>query len=276
MALKIEEISTNLEIREPGIWFSRCQSDISYPDDASSWCFEVEQYSFWFRHRSLCIGEVIKKFLPEGVIFDVGGGNGFMTMFIRNIGFDSVLVEPSVEGVRNAISRGVSPIICSTLEDAGFLPHTLPAVGLFDVLEHTADDRSFLRVIHRLLMRGGRLYVTVPSYRLLWSDEDNYAGHYRRYTMQSLRETLASTGFRIEYITSIFALLPLPIFLMRVLPYRLGLRRGVSIDREYREHRPLRGFTGAAINYIFEIELRAILNTKTIPFGSSILAVARV
>lgn len=275
MPLNIEAISTNLEIREPGVWFSRNQSSVSYPEDASSWCFEVEKFSFWFMHRSSCIGEAVKRFPPGGVIFDVGGGNGLMTKVLRNMGFESVLVEPSVRGVRNAISRGVSPIICSTLEDAGFLSHTLPAVGLFDVLEHIADERSFLAMIRRLLMKDGRIYITVPSYKLLWSDEDNYAGHYRRYTLLSLRKALVSAGFQIEYMTCIFALLPFPVFVMRALPYRLGLRRGVSVDREYREHRPLRGFTGVVINFIFEIELRAIRSAKTVPFGSSILAVAR-
>lgn len=275
MPIRIESISTNLEVRESGVWFSRNQSDISYPEEASSWCFEVEQFSFWFQHRSSCISEVVKKFPPEGVIFDVGGGNGLVTKVFRDMGYESVLVEPSVRGVRNAMSRGISPIICSKLEDAGFLPQTLPAIGLFDVIEHIADDRSFLGIVHQLLAKKGRVYITVPSYKLLWSEEDKYAGHFRRYTSSSLRRVLASAGFQIEYMTYIFAILPLPIFLMRTLPYLLGLRRDVNIDREYREHRPLMGFLGVLINYIFETELSAIRSAKAIPFGSSILAVAR-
>lgn len=275
MSLRIESISTNLEIRESGVWFSRNQSDISYPEDACSWCFEVEKFSFWFQHRSSCISEVVKKFPPEGVIFDVGGGNGLVTKVFRDMGYESVLVEPSIRGVRNAMSRGISPIICSKLEDAGFLPHTLPAISLFDVMEHIADDRSFLRMVHQLLTKKGRIYITVPSYKLLWSEEDKYAGHFRRYTLLSLQRTLVSAGFQIEYMTYIFAFLPFPIFIMRALPYRLGLRRKVSIEREYREHRPLKGFMGALLNYTFKIELSAIRGTKIIPFGSSILAVAR-
>ena len=36
---------------------------------------------FWFRHRNDCIRELVRNFQPKGKvpIFDVGGGNGFLT-----------------------------------------------------------------------------------------------------------------------------------------------------------------------------------------------------
>jgi hypothetical protein len=44
-------------------------------------CFEAEHRSFWFRHRNDCIRELVRNFQPKGKvpIFDVGGGNGFLT-----------------------------------------------------------------------------------------------------------------------------------------------------------------------------------------------------
>ena len=274
MTISIEAISTNLEMREPGIWFAKSQSSISYPEHARSWCFEVEQYSFWFRHRNRCIGAALKRFPPAGPVFDIGGGNGFVTRAIGDLGFEAVLVEPGIGGIRNAVARGLNPVICATLENAGFLPQTLPAAGMFDVIEHVADDQSFLRTVHHLLMPGGRLYITTPAYNVLWSDEDDYAGHYRRYTRHTLTRTLASAGFRIEYMTYVFAILPLPIFVLRSLPCRLGLRRGISIDQEHREHRPMEGIAGRMVELLFAAELRAICRGSSIPFGGSCLAIA--
>jgi len=272
--IQIEAISTNLEMREPGVWFARSRSGVSYPESASSWCFEVEQYSFWFRHRNRCISAVLERFPPAGAVFDIGGGNGFVTLAIRDMGYEAVLVEPSIVGVQNAVARGISPVVCATLEDAGFCPQTLPAAGMFDVVEHIADDRLFLSTMHRLLIPGGRLYITVPAYNILWSDEDDYAGHYRRYTRYTLVQALKDVGFHVEYTTYIFAMLPLPIFALRSLPCRLGLRRGINVEQERREHRQMRGIIGRLVELLFEAELHAILRGSQIPFGSSCMAVA--
>lgn len=273
--ISIEDISINLEMREPGVWFAKSQSRISYPDDASTWCFEVEQQSFWFRHRNRCILTALKRFPPAGPLFDIGGGNGFVTKAIVDSGFDAVLVEPGIGGIRNAVARGLNPVICATLEDAGFRSQTLPAVGIFDVLEHIANEQSFLRTIHHLCIPGGRLYITTPAYSMLWSDEDNYAGHYRRYTKRKLMHALIKAGFCIEYMTYIFIILPFPIFLMRSVPYYLGLRRGIKIEREYREHRPMKGYPGHLMELLFLTELHAIQRGFSIPFGSSCLVIAR-
>lgn len=275
MSIAIEKISGNLEMREPDVWFARSQSNISYPAEANAWCFEVEQHSFWFRHRNQYIGAALKRFPPSGVIFDIGGGNGFVTQAMCAMGFNAILVEPGIDGIRNALQRGLRPVICSTLEDAGFYPKTIPAVGLFDVVEHIKDDVAFLTTIHRLLRPGGRLYLTTPAYRSLWSDEDDYAGHYRRYTRRMLMQALTKAGFQVEYITYVFALLPAPIFLLRTLPCRLGLRRGISIERERREHRQVGGLVGNIIEGIHKSELRAIERAISLPFGGSCLAVAR-
>lgn len=275
MAIALEAISTNLEMREPGVWFAKSQSTISYPADANCWCFEVEQHSFWFRHRNAYISAALKRFPPAGAVFDIGGGNGTVTQAIRSLGYEAILVEPGIDGIRNAVHRGLNPVVCATLEDAGFRARALPAAGLFDVLEHIADDRTFLKTIRQLLIPGGRLFLTTPAYNILWSDEDDYAGHYRRYTRRMLARALTEAGFQVEYVTHVFALLPAPIFFLRALPCRLGLRRGISIEREHREHRQAGGLAGAVIERIHRAELRAIERAMSIPFGGSCLAVAR-
>jgi 2-polyprenyl-3-methyl-5-hydroxy-6-metoxy-1,4-benzoquinol methylase len=55
------------------------------------------------------------------------------------------------------------------------------------VLEHIDDEQAFLREIRRCLAPGGRIYLSVPAGRWLWSDDDVQAGHFRRYTCASLR-----------------------------------------------------------------------------------------
>jgi SAM-dependent methyltransferase len=267
-------ISDHLEWVD-GIWFGRRKTGISFPPQGHDGCFSLEETSFWFRHRSNCIIETLRLFPPQGPVFDVGGGNGYVSRILEDNGIETVLVEPVKSGALNAKKRGLNHIICATLEDAQFKPNTLPAIGLFDVLEHIRDHRDFLETVCQLLEPGGRLYITVPAFAILWSAEDELAGHFRRWTVRSLVKQLEEAGFQVEYATYIFSLLPLPIFLFRSLPYRWGWIKKSAWQNRYREeHSPGKGLPGNLLEMIWKIELKRISKKKTIPFGSSCLVTA--
>ena len=168
---------------------------MSYPSEGNETCYLIEDESFWFRHRNHCILECMRAYPPTGAVFDVGGGNGFVSLGMQNSGYECVLVEPGVAGACNARDRGLADVICSTLEDAGFPAHSLPAIGIFDVVEHIEDEQRFLRHLRELLRPGGRIYVTAPAYRWLWSSDDDFSGHFRRYTRASLVREMNRAGF---------------------------------------------------------------------------------
>ena len=161
----IEQISTALKLGENGIWYSPENESVSYPSEGNDRCFAVEDHSFWFRHRNGCIVSAVRAFPPvnHGAIYDIGGGNGFVTRGIAEAGFDVALVEPGAEGCVNAKQRGIENVICATTATAGFRPGALPAVGLFDVIEHMEDDLAFLQSINALMQSGGHLYATVKG-----------------------------------------------------------------------------------------------------------------
>ena len=98
-------------------------------------------------------------------------------------------------------------------------------MGLFDVIEHIEDDLSFLQSIKGLMKKGGLLYATVPSYSFLWSAEDVLAGHFRRYSIEEISNVLKSAGFEVQFSSYIFRFIPLPAFLLRALPYKIGLSK---------------------------------------------------
>ena len=271
----LNSIASNLELRSDGIWYAKHHSPIAYPEDGNRFCYGVEEESFWFNHRNTFILEALRRFPPADVLFDVGGGNGFVAKAICDSGIHTILVEPGIEGIYNAKRRGIIQLICASLEDAVFFDHTLPAVGMFDVLEHIRNDHDFLSKIRRLLIPGGRLYLTVPAYRLLWSTEDDFAQHYRRYSLRELKQQLNSTGFIIEYATYIFASLPVPIFLFRTIPSQLGWRRRNDSSREKSELSPRSDTANNLLDRILRIELKILRQQKTLPFGGSCLVVAK-
>jgi SAM-dependent methyltransferase len=270
--MEIGQIAENLVFQD-GIWRSKAQSSISYPEEGNEVCFQIEDQSFWFNHRNSCIVKIVQRFPPEDLFFDVGGGNGFVSLALANAGIKTVLVEPGDKGVVNARNRGVQNIIHSTLEDAGFKDRSLPAVGMFDVLEHIQDDGKFLRTLHGLMRPNGRLYITVPAHQWLWSVVDHDSGHYRRYTTRSLNDVLTRSDFKVEYATYFFLPLVFPIYLFRTLPSRLGYRKGGGVEGcqgELSSHSPL---VNKALKHTLGIEL-SIINKRQIPLGASCIIVA--
>ena len=266
----------NIEKREGGIYFSKTASDISYPEEGNQNCFEIEQDSFWFIHRNNVIKETILNYSPDRVIFDVGGGNGFVSEALQGAGLETVLVEPGINGALNAKKRKIKNIICSTLEDAGFQESSMASVGLFDVVEHIEDDFKFMSDIFDLIEENGYLYMTVPAYKFLWSTHDIYAGHFRRYSLASAKELLIKCGFKIEYATCFFSILPFPIFFLRSIPYRLGLNNASKKHTIHKkEHSNNRGLITNIMRKIWSWDLNNIKNKKVIGFGGSCLIVAK-
>jgi SAM-dependent methyltransferase len=277
--IDLAQISRNLEQTADGEWRSKSLSTVSYPEWGNQACFDVEDSSFWFRHRNACILEAVSQYPPAGPLFDIGGGNGFVARAMQDAGLEVVLVEPGAAGIVNARRRGIQRVVHATLEDARFIPGSLPAIGLFDVVEHMEDDHKFLETIRIHLSSHGRIYLTVPAYQALWSEADVVAGHYRRYSRRVLRELLERVGFEVELATGFFRFLPPAILAMRVIPYRLGwktLPEAQDVDTKMvRQHQVKNGLVGRTLSWIQQREVTGIRERRENKFGASWLAVAR-
>ena len=267
-------LASNLVQGDHGCWFSNVSEQVSYPSKGNEACFSVEDDSFWFQHRNRFISHVVQSYPPGGPLFDVGGGNGYVAAGLAAQGLDVVLVEPGRIGAENARKRGLRYVISATLESAGFMPGSISAVGLFDVLEHVDGDVAFLRMLHSLLVPDGKLYLTVPAHEWLWSAEDDAAGHVRRYTLNSLMAKLQLAGFSVDFKSYMFAFLPVPLLFFRTLPSRLGLRRPLEEERMRQDH-VRTGWGRVLVQKCLNAELRLVHGGRTIPWGTSCIVAAR-
>lgn len=263
-----------LVLHPDGYWIGSQSETIAYPDTGNRHCFAVEDESFWFRHRNAVIVTVLQRFPPGGAIVDVGAGNGFVSLAMRQAGFQTITVEPGPTGAANAVSRGLPAVICSTFEGAGFASGSVDAIGTFDVLEHVEDDEALLRSFAAALRPAGRLFMTVPAFPVLWSRDDEYAQHFRRYTITSVSTKLRRSGFRVLWATYFFACLPPFIFAVRTVPSWLGLRSHTTPRLVEREHVVKRRVAASMLNALLSFELRRLRSGRGLAIGGSCLLVA--
>ena len=272
--LDLVMLAAGLERRAPGIWFGRRQGEVSYPEQGNAACFAVEDRSFWFAHRNRCILSLVRRFPPDGVFLDIGGGNGYVAKGLMDAGITCILLEPGIDGALAAHARGVDPVICATLEEADLPQTSIAAAGMFDVLEHIEDDGAALRRVHALLRPGGRLFVTVPAHPVLYSAEDRGAGHFRRYAASGLARVLEASGFGVEFVSYMFSPLPPIIFLLRTLPSWFGSGGRTGPEQDAAEHSP-DGMIARVVDRILISECARIAAARTLPFGGSCICVAR-
>ncbi|HEY7435539.1 MAG TPA: class I SAM-dependent methyltransferase [Methylomirabilota bacterium] len=228
---------------------------------------EEDRAHWWFRGRRAVILAEMARRLPASPVrvAELGCGSGGM---LEALGRFGTVVGVEMDPVLRAHARARGLDV-----RAGALPDAIPletgrwdAVCLFDVLAHVDDEAGALAACRRLLVPGGRLFVTVPAYAWLWSRHDELLGHRRRYTAGALRGVAERAGFAVERLTYFNTLLAPPIMAVRLA--RAVLRRpGHDLDRPA----PL---INRALAACFAAEAR-LLGWVSPPFGISILLAAR-
>jgi len=98
----VDIISINNLSEDNGIYFAKTTKKVHYPDEGHNECLQIEDESFWFKHRNNIIFELIKKHPSENLILDVGGGNDYVTKAIQEIGIECYFIEPDIQGAINA------------------------------------------------------------------------------------------------------------------------------------------------------------------------------
>lgn len=261
-----------IQLDSNNIWRSNSDKDISYPDEGNNNSLQIEETSFWFKHRNEIIREVFGHHYSGGDIVDIGGGNGFQAKFLQEQfpQANCILVEPGYNGCLNAKKRGVNHVYNMTFQDFPFENFDVKAITLLDVVEHIPDDVQFLKELRDKMPRGAKVFITVPSHNYLWSSVDPFGGHQRRYNKKMAYQLAKDTGFDVTYFSYFFRYLVPISFVMRALPYRLGFRKSDEklLHDEQNQHNP----DGMVLKYFQRSErkeLEKIRSGKSIGNGAS-------
>jgi len=230
----------------------------------------LEARNFWFRARNSIISWAVARYFPEArSFFEIGCGTGFvLSGLARSLPkLELYGSELFAEGLIFAAKRLPRANLVQMDARHIALAESVDVVGAFDVLEHIREDESVLREMYSAVRPGGGVVLTVPQHEFLWSKQDEYAHHVRRYAAAELRDGLAAVGFSVTRMTSFVSFLLPAMYLSRQ-----KKQRGDAFD-------PLDELKiGQTMNSMLErvlaFELALIRRGVNFPAGGSLLAIA--
>ena len=243
-----------------------------YDDTIFERLADIEEGNFWFRSRSRLIIWSLKKYFPDvESFFELGCGTGYVLLCLEKA-FPKLSLyggEVFVKGLKFAAQRlSRAELVQMDVRRIPF-EDEFEVMSAFDVLEHIEEDELALKQMHRAVLPGGGILLTVPQHPFLWNHTDEYAHHVRRYTAKELKTKVENAGFEVQRMTSFVSLLfPL------MIASRLRKRRFSSSSDKMPELNVNRLFN-TLLERSLDVERWMIRSGLTFPFGGSLLLVAR-
>ena len=155
-------------------------------------------------------------------VIDFGAGTGTLAEIFR----EKYMLEP--------VCIEVDPTLKKLLTSKKFEVHdSLEKIGFkysyiysSNVLEHIENDLDALIEIRSFMASNGKLAIYVPAIPFLFSELDQKAGHYRRYSRKDLTAKVSAAGFKIEKCFYSDSLGILATLVLKIFGYRNRFKLG--------------------------------------------------
>jgi len=140
----------------------------------------------------------------KGRLLDLGCGNGQFLARMRELGWDTLGIEPDPEAAKIARDNHGLEVYVGAVDEVGLPADLFDVITMSHVIEHLPDPIHILRVCGRLLRRGGRLVMITPNigglgHRLFgqaWRGLDP-PRHIMLFSVKTLRACAESAGLDV-------------------------------------------------------------------------------
>jgi hypothetical protein len=167
--------------------------------------------------------------LQPGHFVEIGPGSGEITGLLLDHGWSGISYELEAKTVQTLRARFANEIAAKRFipvnESYLLSPPLLKKVDMVIscmVMEHLEDDTQydFMGKSANCLKIGGVMIGFVPASPEHWGIEDDIAGHFRRYSRESLRSLLQRSRWKVVHVAGLTypvsnLLLPISNFLVR-------------------------------------------------------------
>lgn len=230
---------------------------------------ENQNTHWWFCGKRALVDYFFSKYskLSSPKVLDLGCGTGALLGMLKDKGqvlgveYEKEAVQYCNEHFGNIVKQGCLPA------HIPFSNSSFDVIISCDVLEHIDDDQASITRIHDLLKENGIFIITVPALQTLWSYNDEFVQHKRRYDKSELLSKLSNNGFQVKYCTFYNSLLFLPIFVFRKIKNLLNIKKPDLSETSSN------GIVNFMLKKIFLFEI-FLLRYFHMPLGVSLVAVA--
>ncbi len=237
--------------------------------DEYKYMYELEEYHWWFVTRRNLLIHLIKSLkISFPTILDVSTGTGANLVVLSKLGnaFGIDISEKAVEFCRK---RGLKNVIQSSAEKIKYRKEAFDIVTCLDVLEHVSNPLEVLIELKRVLKNKGKIIITVPAFRILYSQHDEALCHLRRYEKSSLLSDLHEAGLNVKkigyfFFASFFIVAPIRIMKKFLVPSQKPYSDTTAFPPK---------FLNEFLKFLFKIEVK-VLDSFKLPFGTTIYVVA--
>jgi SAM-dependent methyltransferase len=146
-----------------------------------------------------------------GNFIEVGVGQGNLSKLLLEAGWKGTGYELNPESIqkalqvnRAAVARGQYEVKKSDWLKSRHKQKADLIVSSM-VIEHLnpRDERRYFQKARGILKAGGTMALFVPACPDYWGEEDEIAGHYRRYTFQDLKTKAKESGLRLSNLSGL-------------------------------------------------------------------------
>jgi ubiquinone/menaquinone biosynthesis C-methylase UbiE len=217
--------------------------------------------------------------LPErGVMLDIGcgSGQGMHWWTTSHPEWRAVGVDPGLDGLRAASTSGLSEVVAASALALPIRSESVDVAITLDVMQHLpldGGDRVALAEMHRVLRRGGHLFIrtNLQSYPRVADDREAV---WHKYDLDELVAKLRESGFSIIRVSPINALLGLAEIPREIRRARSASRHS-SYDVVTKPVRPANAVITTLKRRWLRLEGRVIRAGVRLPIGRSLVALCR-
>jgi SAM-dependent methyltransferase len=237
----------------------------------------AERDHFWFKGLRAFVEPALRRAGagPIRLVLDCGCGTGANLAMLRKLG-PAVGVDLTWRGLQFAREHGERQIAQASAAALPFADASVDVVVSFDMLQclPVPAARAALAEMRRVLRPGGHLVLNVAAMNILWGNHSVLAHEVHRYGRRELRDLLQEAGFEPLRVTYTNATLFPILAPLRIVQRALGVAASDEDAKAEREIAVPAAPVNAAMTALLWLEAAA-LRVTNMPFGSSLLALAR-
>jgi 2-polyprenyl-3-methyl-5-hydroxy-6-metoxy-1,4-benzoquinol methylase len=215
---------------------------------------------WWWRAREHAVKKLLLHLLGtrnDYRLLDVGCGEGLLFPILSEFG--------TVEGVASQLNIHRVPFDQYESPSGKY-----DVILMLDFLEHLETPEAALNSACRLLKPNGLLFVTVPTFDILWTSHDDINNHQRRYTTRLLSRQAEDSGFQVVHLSYFFHWVFFAKLLVRLKEFLF--RRQCNNQLPSIPHQVINSILTSLSKTEFDVTQAIHLS---VPFGGSAIMVAR-